>query len=97
MDRLARNLVDRRTLLREFTEAGAAVEIVREHMTYTGKDSPMQRLRLSLLGAEGPPTLADRRLGRDSEGPGCVRHLGPGMCHLPARIPAPQDGTRELP
>jgi DNA invertase Pin-like site-specific DNA recombinase len=27
------------------------VEFVREHMTFTGKDSPMQQLMLSLLGA----------------------------------------------
>ena len=37
--------------LREFTEAGVAVEFVKEHMTFTGKDSPMQQLMLSLLGA----------------------------------------------
>jgi DNA invertase Pin-like site-specific DNA recombinase len=37
--------------VREFTDAGIAVEFVREHMTFTGKDSPMQQLMLSLLGA----------------------------------------------
>ena len=51
MDRLARNLDDLRALVREFTEAGVAVEFVCEHMTFTGKDSPMQQLMLSLLGA----------------------------------------------
>ena len=51
MDRLARNLDDLRALVREFTEAGVAVEFVREHMTFTGADSPMQQLMLSLLGA----------------------------------------------
>ena len=51
MDRLARNLDDLRALVREFTEAGIAVEFVREHMTFTGKESPMQQLMLSLLGA----------------------------------------------
>ena len=51
MDRLARNLDDLRALVREFTDAGIAVEFVREHMTFTGKDSPMQQLMLSLLGA----------------------------------------------
>ena len=30
--------------MREFAEAGVAVEFVREHMTFTGKDSPMQQL-----------------------------------------------------
>ena len=51
MDRLARNLDDLRALVREFTDGGIAVEFVREHMTFTGKDSPMQQLMLSLLGA----------------------------------------------
>lgn len=32
MDRLARNLDDLRALVREFTDAGVAVEFVREHM-----------------------------------------------------------------
>ena len=53
MDRLARNLDDLRALVREFTEAGVAVEFVREHMTFTGEDSPMQQLMLSLLGRRG--------------------------------------------
>ena len=51
MDRLARNLDDLRALVREFTEAGVAVEFVREHMTFTGNDSPIQQLMMSLLGA----------------------------------------------
>lgn len=51
MDRLARNLDDLRALVREFTGAGVAVEFVKEHMTFTGADSPMQQLMLSLLGA----------------------------------------------
>jgi DNA invertase Pin-like site-specific DNA recombinase len=51
MDRLARNLDDLRALVREFTEAGVAVEFVKEHMTFNGADSPMQQLMLSLLGA----------------------------------------------
>ena len=47
VDRLARNLDDLRSLVREFTEAGVAVEFVKEHMTFTGADSPMQQLMLS--------------------------------------------------
>jgi DNA invertase Pin-like site-specific DNA recombinase len=40
MDRLARNLDDLRALVREFTEAGVAVEFVKEHMTFNGADLP---------------------------------------------------------
>lgn len=39
MDRLAHNLADLRALVRELTDGGIAVEFVREHMTFTGKDS----------------------------------------------------------
>ena len=61
-DRLARNLDDLRALVREFTDAGVAVEFVREHMTFTGRDSPMQQLVLSLLGA-----VAERALIRERQ------------------------------
>jgi DNA invertase Pin-like site-specific DNA recombinase len=62
MDRLARNLDDLRALVREFTDAGVAVEFAKEHMTFTGKDSPMQQLMLSLLGA-----VAERALIRERQ------------------------------
>ena len=47
--------------MREFTDAGIAVEFVREHMTFTGKDSPMQQLMLSLLGAVAERALIHER------------------------------------
>ena len=63
MDRLARNLDDLRALVREFTDSGVAVEFVREHMTFTGKDSPMQQLMLSLLGAVAEFSVISTRRG----------------------------------
>jgi DNA invertase Pin-like site-specific DNA recombinase len=38
------------------------VEFAKEHMTFTGKDSPMQQLMLSLLGA-----VAERALIRERQ------------------------------
>lgn len=64
MDRLACNLDDLRALVREFTEAGVAVEFVKEHMTFTGADSQMQQLMLSLLGAVAE---FERALGRERQ------------------------------
>lgn len=64
MDRLARNLDDLRSLVREFKDAGVAVEFVKEHMTFTGADSPMQQLMLSLLGAVAE---FERALGRERQ------------------------------
>jgi len=51
MDRLARNLVDLCTLVKELTAKGVAVEFVKEHLTFTGDDSPMATLQLQLMGA----------------------------------------------
>lgn len=51
MDRLARNLEDLRRIVRELTAKGVQVEFVKEHLTFTGDDSPMNTLLLSMLGA----------------------------------------------
>ncbi len=51
MDRLARNLDDLRRLVAHFTGKGARVEFVKEGMTFTGEDSPMSMLMLSMMGA----------------------------------------------
>jgi DNA invertase Pin-like site-specific DNA recombinase len=51
MDRLARNLTDLRLLVRDLTSRGIAVQFVKESLTFTGEDSPMANLLLSMLGA----------------------------------------------
>lgn len=51
MDRLARNLDDLRHLVRSLTERGVKIEFVKEHLTFTGEDSPMAQLMLSVMGA----------------------------------------------
>lgn len=51
MDRLARNLEDLRRVVRELTAKGVAVEFVTERLTFTGDDSPINTLLLSMLGA----------------------------------------------
>jgi len=51
MDRLARNLDDLRRLVRELTGKGVAVKFHKEGLTFTGEDSPMANLLLSMLGA----------------------------------------------
>jgi len=51
MDRLARNLEDLRRIVRELTGQGVRVEFVKESLTFTGDDSPMNTLLLSMLGA----------------------------------------------
>ena len=51
MDRLARNLEHLRQLVRQLTEKGVRVTFVKECLTFTGDDSPMANLMLSLLGS----------------------------------------------
>jgi DNA invertase Pin-like site-specific DNA recombinase len=51
MDRLARNLDDLRRLVQKLTKRGVRIEFVKENLTFTGEDSPMANLMLSVMGA----------------------------------------------
>lgn len=51
MDRLARNLDDLRRIVQTLTGKGVRIEFVKEHLTFTGEDSPMANLMLSVMGA----------------------------------------------
>jgi DNA invertase Pin-like site-specific DNA recombinase len=51
MDRLARNLDDLRRIVQTLTQRGVHVEFVKEHLCFTGEDSPMANLMLSVMGA----------------------------------------------
>lgn len=51
MDRLARNLDDLRRLVERINGKGTRVEFIKEGLTFTGEDSPMARLMLSVMGA----------------------------------------------
>jgi DNA invertase Pin-like site-specific DNA recombinase len=51
MDRLARNLDDLRRIVQTLTSRGVRIEFVKEHLSFTGEDSPMASLMLSVMGA----------------------------------------------
>ena len=51
MDRLARNLDDLRRIVQDLTKRGVRVEFVKENLTFTGEDSPLAHLMLSVMGA----------------------------------------------
>jgi DNA invertase Pin-like site-specific DNA recombinase len=51
MDRLARNLDDLRAIVSKLTKRGVRVQFIKEALTFTGEDSPMANLLLSMLGA----------------------------------------------
>ena len=51
MDRLARNLDDLRKIVQDLTKSGIRVEFIKEHLVFSGDDSPMAQLMLSVMGA----------------------------------------------
>lgn len=51
MDRLARNLDDLRGIVKRLTDSGIRVEFEKESLLFTGEDSPMSTLLLSVMGA----------------------------------------------
>lgn len=51
MDRLARNLDDLRGIVHTLTEKGVRIEFIKEGLSFTGEDSPMAKLMLSVMGA----------------------------------------------
>ena len=51
MDRLARNVDDLRKIVFDLTKRAVHVQFVKENLTFTGEDSPMSNLLLSMLGA----------------------------------------------
>jgi DNA invertase Pin-like site-specific DNA recombinase len=51
MDQLARNLDDLRRIVQTLTGRGIRIEFVKEHLSFTGEDSPMANLMLSVMGA----------------------------------------------
>ena len=51
MDRLARNLDDLRRIVQKLTQRGVRIEFVKENLTFTGEDSPLANLMLSIMGA----------------------------------------------
>src|SRR5271157_3209404 len=50
MDRLARNLDDLRRVVQALAKRGVRIEFVKESLTFTGEDSPMANLMLSVMG-----------------------------------------------
>ncbi len=51
MDRLARNLDDLRRIVHELNAKDVRIEFVKEQLTFSGDDSPMATLLLSVMGA----------------------------------------------
>ena len=51
IDRLARNLRDLETIIRDLVSKGVAVKFEKEGLSFTGDDTPMNTLMLQVMGA----------------------------------------------
>jgi DNA invertase Pin-like site-specific DNA recombinase len=51
LDRLARNLVDLKTIVSELTARDVVVEFIKERLVFTSEDNAMSNLLLSVMGA----------------------------------------------
>ncbi|MGH3871764.1 MAG: recombinase family protein [Pseudonocardiaceae bacterium] len=51
IDRLARNLDDLRRIVRELITKGVRIQFVKEQLAFTGEDTAMANLLLSVMGA----------------------------------------------
>ena len=61
MDRLARNLDDLRQLVQHLTTRGVRITFLKENLTFTGEDTPMAQLMLSVMGAFADSPRRSRR------------------------------------
>src|SRR3954467_10411103 len=94
MDRLARNLDDLRRLVRILTGKGVRVEFVKEQLTFTGEDSPMASLLLSVMGAFAEFERA-LILERQREGIAAAKQRGAYTGRKPALTAEQADRLRE--
>ena len=51
MDRLGRNMLDLLQTIKTLNDRGVAVQFIKEHLTFSGVDSPMSKLQLGILAA----------------------------------------------
>ena len=89
MDRLARSLSDLLKLVEELTHRGVAVEFVKENLNFTGDDSPMSKLMLSVMGATAE---FERAMSRERQREGIAKakkegkHLGRAAILNPKQV-----------
>jgi DNA invertase Pin-like site-specific DNA recombinase len=92
MDRLARNLDDLRKLVQTLTRRGVRIEFLKESLVFTGDDSPMATLLLSVMGAFAE---FERALIRERQAEGIALAVARGAYKGRKRALTP-DQVREL-
>ena len=51
IDRLARSVLDMGKLVKQITDAGVSLTFIKENLTFTGDDNPMNKMMLSILAS----------------------------------------------
>lgn len=93
MDRLARNVDDLRRMVKDLTARKVVVRFHKEGLTFTGEDSPMANLLLSMLGAVAEFERA-LILERQREGIAVAKAQGVYNGRKPALLPERADELR---
>lgn len=89
IDRIARNLDHLRFIVKTLNAKGVVVEFIKENLVFTGEDSPMSNLLLSIMGAfaEFEHSLI---LERQREGVAIAkaqgRYKGRSKCLIPEQV-----------
>jgi DNA invertase Pin-like site-specific DNA recombinase len=95
MDRLARNLDDLRQIVQTLTRRGVVIEFAKEHLRFTGEDTPMANLMLAVMGAFAEFERALIR-ERQREGIEQARKRGAYLGRKPVLSPARLEEVRYL-
>jgi DNA invertase Pin-like site-specific DNA recombinase len=91
MDRLARNLGDLLRIVADLTNRKVKVEFVKESLCFTGEDSPMATLMLSIMGAVAS---FERSMILERQREGVALAKKAGKYH--GRVPAIRAGNGKL-
>jgi len=94
MDRLARNVDDLRKMVKSLTGRGVVVKFHKEGLSFTGDDSPMANLLLSMLGAVAEFERA-LILERQREGIAIAKEAGAYKGRKPSLTPERATELRE--
>lgn len=94
MDRLCRNMRDLQNLVADLNARNIAVEFVKEGLNFTGEDSPMSKLMLSVLGGVAEFERAILR-ERQREGIAVAKSNGVYRGRKRSLTPEQRDNLRE--
>lgn len=94
MDRLARNITDLLHTVRTLNDRGVVVEFLKEALTFTGDDSPMSKLMLTIMGGVAEferAMIRERQLEGIAKAKQAGKYRGRQSTMSPAQVQAIRD------